>query len=133
MALELPEELAGVAADKRVTVRRGGEVRADGKCVVYWMQKAQRALENPALEVAVACGNALGLPVVAYFSVIPNYPNANLRHYHFLQQGLHDVAEGVTERGVGFVIRRPTDGDTLENFLDEVNAAMVVGDENVCR
>ena len=49
MALELPEELAGVAADKRVTVRRGGEVRADGKCVVYWMQKAQRALENPAL------------------------------------------------------------------------------------
>ena len=81
----------------------------------------------------MACGNALGLPVVAYFSVIPNYPNANLRHYHFLQQGLHDVAEGVTERGVGFVVRRPSDGDTLEKFLDEVSAAMVVGDENVCR
>jgi deoxyribodipyrimidine photo-lyase len=100
---------------------------------VYWLQKAQRALDNPALEVAVACGNALGLPVVAYFSVIPNYPNANLRHYHFLQQGLPDVAEGMAERGVGFVVRRPTDGDTLEKFLDEVDAAMVVGDENVCR
>jgi deoxyribodipyrimidine photo-lyase len=131
--LELPEGLAGIAADGRVRVRRGGEPRADGKCVVYWMQRAQRAVDNPALEVAVACGNALGLPVVAYFSVIAHYPNANLRHYHFLQQGLRDVAEGMAERGVGFVVRRPADGDTLEKFLDEVHAAMVVGDENVCR
>ena len=133
MAAGLPEALAGIAADKRVTVRRGGEPRPDGKCVVYWLQKAQRALDNPALETAIACGNALGLPVVAYFSVIPNYSNANLRHYHFLQQGLHDVAEGMAERGIGFAIRRPSDGDTLEKFLDEVSAAMVVGDENVCR
>ena len=132
MAAELPEGLAEIARDKRVLVRRGGEVRADGKCVVYWLQHAQRAVDNPALEVAVACGNALGLPVVAYFSVIPNYPNANYRHYYFLQQGLHDLAEGLSERGVGFVVRRPTDGDTLEAFLDEVEAAMVVGDENVC-
>ena len=131
--VELPVELAEIAENKRVTVRRGEGPRADGKCVVYWMQKAQRALDNPALEVAIACGNALGLPVVAAFFVIPNYPNANLRHYHFLQQGLHDVAEGMAERGVGFVVRRPTDGDTLEKFLDEVSAAMVVGDENVCR
>jgi deoxyribodipyrimidine photo-lyase len=133
MAADLPEALAGIAADKRVLVRRGGEPRADGKCVVYWVQRAQRALDNPALEVAIACGNTLGLPVVAYFSVIPNYPNANWRHYYFLQQGLHDLAEVVAERGVGFVVRRPTDGDTLETFLEEVEAAMVVGDENVCR
>ena len=147
MAVELVETLKEIAADKRVTVRRGGEPKADGKCVVYWLQKAQRALDNPALEVAIGCGNALGLPVVAYFSVIPNYPNANLRHYRFLQQGLHDIAEGMEERGVGFVVRRPTDShptdkdlsvgtpvrDTLEKFLDEVGAAMVVGDENVCR
>jgi deoxyribodipyrimidine photo-lyase len=133
MAVDLPEALAGIVADKRVTVRRGGEPRKNGRCVVYWLQRAQRAMDNPALEVAVACGNALGLPVVAYFSVISNYPNANWRHYYFLQQGLHDLAEGMSERGVGFVVRRPLDGDTLEAFLEEVGAAMVVGDENVCR
>jgi len=131
--VELPEALASIVADRRVTVRRGGEPRADGRCVAYWMQKAQRALDNPALETAIACGNALGLPVVAYLSVILNYPNAKLRHYHFLQQGLHDVAEGMAKRGVGFVIRRPSDGDTLEKFLDEIHAEMVVGDENACR
>jgi hypothetical protein len=48
----------------------------------------------------------LGLPVVVYFQVIPNYPNANLRHYHFLQQGLRDVEQDAAERGVGFVVRR---------------------------
>ena len=130
---KLPEVLAGIAANRRILVRRGGEPRKDGKCVVYWLQRAQRALDNPALEVAIACGNALGLPVTAYFSVIPNYPNANYRHYYFLQQGLHDVAAGMAERGVGFVVRRPVDGDTLEAFLEELGAAMVVGDENVCR
>ena len=133
MTGDLAGVLKEIAANKRVLVRRGGEPRPNGKCVVYWLQRAQRALDNPALEVAIQCGNALGLPVVAYFSVIPNYPNANLRHYHFLQQGLHDVAEGMAERGVGFVVRRPTDGDTLEAFLEEVQAAVLIGDENVCR
>ena len=116
MAGELPEGLAKIAADKRVLVRRGGEPQADGKCVVYWVQRAQRALDNPALEVAIACGNALGLPVVAYFSVIPKYPNANFRHYYFLQQGLHDVAEGMAERGLGLVVRRPTDHPTDQDL-----------------
>jgi deoxyribodipyrimidine photo-lyase len=53
------------------------------------MQRAVRIVDNPALDVAIEAANLLGLPVVVvYFSVIPNYPNANLRHYHFLQQGL---------------------------------------------
>jgi deoxyribodipyrimidine photo-lyase len=135
VAGDLPGELAAIAADVRVTVRRAGPVRAGGRCVVYWMQRAERAFENPALEVAIACGNALGLPVVTYFSAISNFPRANWRHYYFLQQGMVDVAEGMAERGVGFVLRRPVDGEAhrLEAFLEEVEAAMVVGDENPMR
>ena len=91
-----------------------------------------RIVDNPALDVAIEAGNLLGLPVVVYFSVIPNYPNANLRHYHFLAQGLRDVAEDAAERGVGFVVRRHPD-NSLEAFLEEVEAALVVGDENPCR
>ena len=41
MASELPEVIAEIAQDKRVLVRRGGELRVDGKCVVYWLQHAQ--------------------------------------------------------------------------------------------
>ena len=128
----MPEELARLAEQPRVQVRRGGAPRKGARCVVYWMQRAMRVVDNPALDVALEAGNLLGLPVVVYFSVIPNYPNANLRHYHFLAQGLRDVAEDAAELGVGFVLRRPPD-NSLEAFLDEVGAALVVGDENPCR
>jgi deoxyribodipyrimidine photo-lyase len=129
---DLPEELARLGEQPRVTVRRGGAPRRDGKCVVYWMQRAMRIADNPALDVAIAAGNHLGLPVVVYFSVIPNYPHANLRHYHFMGQGLRDVAADAAERGVGFVLRRAP-GSRLEGFLEEARAAMLVGDENTLR
>jgi deoxyribodipyrimidine photo-lyase len=93
-------------------------------------------VDNPALDVAIEAANLLGLPVVIYFQVIPNYPNANLRHYHFLQQGLRDVAADAAERGIGFVVRRKMpdgSGASLDAFVEEVSAALVVGDENPCR
>src|ERR1035438_6137570 len=77
------EELARLADQPRVLVRRGGPLLKNGRCVVYWMQRAMRIVDNPALDVAIEAGNLLGLPLVVFFSVIPNYPNANLRHYHF--------------------------------------------------
>jgi deoxyribodipyrimidine photo-lyase len=126
-----PDELARLADQPRVLVRRMGPPRADGKCVVYWMQRAMRIGDNPALDVAIEAANLLGLPVVVYFQVIPNYPNANLRHYHFLQQGLRDVAEDAAERGVGFIVRRSP--SRLEEFLEETRAALLIGDENPCR
>ncbi len=129
---EIPEELARLAGQPRVLVRRRGAPRTGARCVVYWMQRAMRIVDNPALDVAIEAGNLLGLPVVVYFSVIPNYPNANLRHYHFMAQGLRDVAGDAAERGVGFVLRRHPN-NSLEAFLEEVDAALLVGDENPCR
>ena len=127
-----PEDLARLADNARILVRRNGPPRPDGKCVVYWMQRSMRIHENPALDVAIDAANLLGLPVVVFFSVIPNYPNANLRHYHFLQQGLRDVEEDAKDRGVGFILHRYPD-NSLEKFLEEVDAAILVGDENPCR
>jgi deoxyribodipyrimidine photo-lyase len=65
------------------------------------MQRAERALDNPALDVAVEVGNALDLPVLVYFSAISNFPHANLRHYAFLNQGLIDIEEDLQQRQVG--------------------------------
>ena len=128
----IPESLRKLADDPRVTVRRSGAPLRDGKCVVYWMQRAQRGIDNPAVDLAVALGNELGLPVLAYFSAISNFPHANLRHYAFLNQGLADIEEDLAQRNVGFVVRRPPN-NALEALLKEVNAAMVIGDENPCR
>ena len=127
----VPGELRALADDPRVTVRRGGAA-ARGKCVVYWMQRAQRGRDNHALDKAVDVANALGLPCAAYFAGIKNFPNANLRHYAFLNQGLAEIEEECAERGVGFVMRRAPNEDHMKFFAD-VEAAMVVGDENPMR
>jgi deoxyribodipyrimidine photo-lyase len=131
------KELRELAQDARVTVRRGGapalsHAGRPAKCVVYWMQRAQRGRDNHALDKAIAVGDSLGLPVVAYFAGIKNFPHANLRHYHFLNQGLPDIEEDCAERGVGFVMRRAPHEDHLKFFAD-VDAAMVIGDENPMR
>ena len=127
----VPAELRRMVEDPRVSVRRGG-APARGRCVVYWMQRAQRGRDNHALDSAVNVANALGLPCVAYFAVVNNFPHANLRHYRFMNEGLPDIAQDCEERGIGFVMRRAPD-ESPERFFADVDAAMVVSDENPLR
>lgn len=126
------DELDRLSSNARVAVRRASAPDPDGKCVVYWMQRAQRALDNPALEVAVQAANVLGKPCVVFLAPVPFCPHANLRHYHFLNQGISDIAERLQKRGIGFVLRRYPDHH-LPRFCDEVRPALVVGDENPMR
>jgi deoxyribodipyrimidine photo-lyase len=126
------DELSRLASNARVNVRRPGEPESEGSCVVYWMQRAQRSLDNPALEVAVQAANLLDKPCVVFFAPVPFYPHANLRHYRFLNQGIPAIAEGLRKRGIGFVLRRYPDHHLLK-FCQQVQPALVVGDENPMR
>ncbi len=118
--------------ETRVTIRRAGEPDANGKCIVYWMQRAQRAVDNPALDKAIEIANALRLPVAVFFGLHPRYPNANERHYHFLVQGLQETRERCEKRNVAFILRPYPNHDLLK-FCDEVKPALVIGDENPMR
>jgi deoxyribodipyrimidine photo-lyase len=129
---KLPEALQSLTEDARVTVRRAGAPDPDGKCVVYWMQRAQRGIDNHALNVAINVANALDLPLLVYFAGISNFPHANLRHYVFLQQGLVDVEHDLRERGIAFVMRRAPN-ESHERLLTDVAAAICIGDENPMR
>ncbi|HLV89234.1 MAG TPA: deoxyribodipyrimidine photo-lyase [Candidatus Sulfotelmatobacter sp.] len=113
-------------------MRRPGPPDASGKCVVYWMQRAQRGIDNPALDIAIALGNELRKPVVVFFAPVPFYPNANLRHYAFLAEGIPDIASALKKRNTGFVLRRFPDHSLLR-FCDEISPAIVIGDENPMR
>jgi deoxyribodipyrimidine photo-lyase len=124
--------LESLAGDARVTVRRAGAPDPEGECVVYWMQRSQRALDNPALETAVKAANLLGKPCVVFFAPVPFYPHSNERHYRFLNQGIPAIAAGLEKRRVGFVLRRYPDHHLLK-FCKEVRPALVVGDENPLR
>jgi len=76
-----------------------------GRYVLYWMQAAQRAEYNHALEYAVLRANQLKLPLVVVFGITDSYPEANLRHYTFMLEGLIDVQKALEKRGIKVVIR----------------------------
>lgn len=74
--------------------------------VLYWMQAAQRAEDNHALELAIDMANTRGKPLVAYFGLTETFPEANERHYAFMLEGLAETAKSLEKRGVLLVVRR---------------------------
>ena len=97
-----------------------------GRYVLYWMQASQRAEDNPALEAAVARANALALPVLCVFGLASAYPEANLRHYAFMIEGLGETRAALEKRGVQLAVLR-ADPDEAALSLAE-DAALVVCD-----
>lgn len=85
-----------------------------GKYVLYWMQQAQRTEYNHALEYAQRQANLLNLPLLVCFVITPDFPEANVRHYTFMCEGLRDVAMSLDERGIGFVL---CCGDVVDEVL----------------
>jgi deoxyribodipyrimidine photo-lyase len=129
---DISKELGRLSSDSRVTVRRKGAPNLKGKVVVYWMQRAQRGVDNHAVDIAARVANLLGLPLVVYFAAISNFPRANLRHYVFLNQGLPDIEADLAERNISFVMRRAPH-ESHEELLADVGAAFLIGDENPMR
>jgi deoxyribodipyrimidine photo-lyase len=103
----------------------------DGAYVLYWMQNAQRASGNPALEHAISLANAQRLPVLVGFGLTEAYPEANLRHFAFMLQGLREAASTLAARGIALVARR---GEPDRVALDLArDAALVVCDRGYLR
>jgi deoxyribodipyrimidine photo-lyase len=82
-----------------------------GWYVLYWMQQSQRAEYNHALEYAVQQANALGQSVLVGFGLMDDYPEANLRHYTFLLEGLRETQASLAEQGIKMVIQRGSPAD----------------------
>ena len=103
----------------------------DGTFVLYWMQQSGRADFNPALEFAVAEANARDLPLLVVFGLMRGYPEANLRSYRFLLEGLQDSQKALEKRGIKMVVRL---GDPDEVALKAAKgAALVVCDRGYLR
>ncbi len=77
-----------------------------GDFVLYWMQASQRAEGNHALEYAVRRADELRLPVVVFFGLTDDFPEANERHYAFMLEGLSDLGPKLEKKGIRFVVRK---------------------------
>ncbi len=72
--------------------------------VLYWMQASQRAEANHALEYALGQANARRKPLVVFFGITSRFPEANLRHYVFMLEGLRETRSALRERGINLVV-----------------------------
>ncbi len=97
-----------------------------GNYVLYWMQQSQRSDDNHALAFAIEIANNLKLPVLVYFGLTDNYPEANLRHYSFMLDGLKEVEDNLKKISIKLVVWLIDPAEGLINLAE--NAAAVVSD-----
>ncbi|HYQ83108.1 MAG TPA: deoxyribodipyrimidine photo-lyase, partial [Rubrobacter sp.] len=115
---------------ERVQNLNEAEVR-EGEYVLYWMQSSQRAEQNHALEYAVQRANDLDQRLLVVFGLTDDYPEANLRHYTFMLEGLKDAQTALEERGIGMVVR---EGSPEEVALEAgEDASLIVTDRGYMR
>ena len=111
---------------ERITELNDQPQNKNATYVLYWMQSAQRAQANHALEFALRRANALQLPLLVGFGLAPSYPGATARHYQFMLEGLAETAKTLANRGITLVLRL---GDPPAVAIDLArDAALVVCD-----
>jgi deoxyribodipyrimidine photo-lyase len=126
-----PDDLYPGIQAERVQTLNDADVRPIGGYVLYWMQQAQRTELNHALEYAIHRSNELRRPLLVAFGLMDDYPEANLRHYHFMLHGLADVAASLERRGIAFVVQRGAPDEVAVRLGQR--AALVVCDRGYLR
>ena len=97
----------------------------DKPYVIYWMQSSQRVEYNHALQYAIRRANELDKPLFVYFGVTDSFPEANIRHYNFMLQGLREVREDLESKDIRMLIEKSSpEKGALE--LSKIAALMVV-------
>lgn len=102
-----------------------------GNYVLYWMQQSQRAEFNHALEFAVQQANQRNVPLLVCFGLMDNYPEANVRHYRFMLEGLQETQQALERRGIKFVLQLGQPAEVALGFSKD--AALVVCDRGYLR
>jgi deoxyribodipyrimidine photo-lyase len=121
---------SGEIQDERVKALNSKTIRK-GDYVVYWMQAAQRVEYNQALEYAILTANSRSLPLIVYFGLTANFPEANARHYYFMLEGLQEVKAALKSRGIAMVIRSESPVEGMINIAKK--AAVVIVDRGYLR
>ena len=96
------------------------------KYIIYWMQQSQRTDYNHTLEYAITQSNNYEKPLIVYFGLTENFPDANIRHYKFMIEGLKEVQKSLNDRGIKFLLKQlSTEKGAIELSKD---ACMIIVD-----
>jgi deoxyribodipyrimidine photo-lyase len=102
------------------------KVDAPKKYVLYWMQQSQRVHYNHALQFAINEANKENLPLVVFFGIDDSYPEANLRHFAFMLEGLKEVQTLLNKLGITFILEIGNPVEQIKHWI--IDSCMVVCD-----
>ncbi len=111
-----------------------GELRSDGKYVLYWLIAARRSQDNFALDRAIEHARRLHKPLLVLEPLRAAYPFASDRFHRFVIDGMADNALAFQRAGIGYhAYVEPTAG-AGRGLLAALakDAAVVVTDDFPC-
>ena len=95
----------GYMIDKeRITVLKSKSYNQKENYVIYWMQASQRVNFNHALAYAIELANEKDIPLLVYFQLLPDFPDATSRHYAFMIEGLVELHKDFMQRNIKMII-----------------------------
>jgi deoxyribodipyrimidine photo-lyase len=115
----------------RIQILNDLDLRRGAAFVLYWMQQSQRAEYNHALEYAVQQANDIDQGVVVVFGLMDDYPEANLRHYTFMLEGLQETRAALGKRGIKMIVQKGNPADVALSLGK--NASLIVCDRGYLR
>lgn len=104
--------------DRVKTIYQKNENKS-GKYILYWMQQSMRIHYNHALNYAINLANEKKLPLIVLFNVVPNYPDANLRHYTFMLEGIVEVKDELDKNNIQFDVSFGHITHSIEPYLKD--------------
>lgn len=117
----------------RIGILRDGQPQADRGCVMVWIQRAQRAHANLSINTTIEIARQLDLAVIAVFCLVPAFPSATLRPYHFMAEGLRELPEALAARDIGWHLATGEPADVIPRLVERYRAAALVTDLNPLR
>lgn len=99
-----------------------------GDCVVYWMSRDQRAVDNFALVYAKGIADARGVPLRVVFNLVPRYSEATIRQYGFMVKGLQETEQMLRSLGIPMHLTMGNPVENIPAFVQNHGALCLVTD-----
>lgn len=101
--------------------------------VIYWMSRAIRVNENPALVEAAKVAKENSAKLIVVFALIPNFPYANTRNMDFLLKGLAEVSDKLATRGIPLYLYQGHALEAFEHFQKEHHILSIINEHHVLK
>lgn len=114
---------------KRINLlNKNEEVAEDKNGIAYWMARDQRVQDNWALLFAQNLGFKNKFPLHVVFCLTDKFPEATLRTYKFMLDGLEEVERDLKDLDITFHLLRGKHEKEIPKFVKDFNIGCLVCD-----